>query len=78
MPVEEQLKQKQLQWLGHVQRMPDHRTQKQLLRYRPQGKRRRPGVTLLRWIDVVSRDLVGVPNWQETVKDGKLGKLSYT
>ena len=62
--VEKQLKQRRLQWLGHVQRMPDHGTQKQLLRCRPQGKRRRPGGTPLHWIDLVSRDLVGVPNWQ--------------
>ena len=73
--VEEQLKQRRLQWLGHVQWIPDHRAQKQLLRCRPQGKRRRPGGTPLRWIDVVSRDLVGVPNWQETEKHGE---LSYT
>ena len=69
LPVEEQLRQRRLQWLGHVQRMPDHRPQKQLLRCRPQGKRRRPGGTSLRWIDVISRDLVGVTNWQEVVKD---------
>ena len=69
LPVEEQLGQRQLQWLGYVQRMPDHHPQKQLLRCRPQGKRRRPGGTLLRWIDVISRDLVGVTNWQEVVKD---------
>ena len=31
--------------------------------------RRRPGGTSLRWIDVISRDLVGVTNWQEVVKD---------
>ena len=62
--VEKQLKQRRLQWLSHVRWMPDHRTQKQLLRCGPQGKRRRPGGTPLHWIDVVSRDLVGIPNWQ--------------
>ena len=25
LPVEEQLRQRQLQWLGHVQQMPEHR-----------------------------------------------------
>ena len=69
LPVEEQLRQRLLQWLGQVQRVPDHRPQKQLLRCRPQGKRRRPGGTLLQWIDVISRDLVGVTNWQGVVKD---------
>ena len=37
LPVEVQLRQRRLQWLGHVQRMPDHRLQKQVLRCRPQG-----------------------------------------
>ena len=69
LPVEEQLRQRRLQWLGHVQRMPNHRPHKQLLKYRPEGKRRRLGGTLLQWIDVISRDLVGVTNWQEVVKD---------
>ena len=69
LPVEEQLRQRRLQWLGHVQRMPGHCPQKQLLRCRPQGKRRSPCGTLLQWIDVISRDLVGVTNWQEVVKD---------
>ena len=27
------------------------------------------------WIDVVSRDLVEVPNWQETVKDRKAWRV---
>ena len=69
LPVEEQVRQRRLQWLGHVQWIPDHRPQKQLLRCRSQGKRRRPGGTPLRWIDIISRDLVGVTNWQEEIKD---------
>ena len=60
LPVEEQLRHMRLQWIGHVEGMPDHHPQKQLLRCRPQGKRRRPGGASLRWIDVVSRDLNGV------------------
>ena len=32
---------------------------------------KKAGGTSLPWIGVVSRDLVGVPNWQETVKDMK-------
>ena len=31
LPVEEQLRQRRLQWLGHMQQMSDHRPQKQLL-----------------------------------------------
>ena len=31
-PVEDQLRQKRLQWFGHMQRMPEHRVQKQVLR----------------------------------------------
>ena len=67
--VEHQLRQKRLQWFGHLQRMPDHRIQKQVLRCRPEGKRRTPGGTPLRWVDLLKRDLADVPNWQELVQD---------
>ena len=69
LPMEVQLRQRRLQWLGHVQRMSDHRLQKQVLRCRPQGKQRRPGGTQLRWIDTLNRDLAELPNWQDVVKD---------
>ena len=69
LPIAEQLRLKRLQWFGHLQRMPDHRPQKQLLRCRPRGKRRRPGGTCLRWVDLINRDLQGIPNWQELVRD---------
>ena len=68
LPVEEQLRLKRLQWFGHLQRMPDHRPQKQLLRCRPRGKKR-PGGTSLRWVDLISRDLTGITNWQEVVME---------
>ena len=62
LPIEEQLRQKRLQWFGHLQRVPDHRAQKQLLRCRPNGKKRRPGGTSLQWVDLISRDLNGMAN----------------
>ena len=39
--VEEQLRQKRLQWFGHLQKIPDHWPQKQLLRCKLRGKNRR-------------------------------------
>ena len=69
LPIKEQLRLKRLQWFGHLQRMPDHRPQKQLLRCRLRGKKRRPGGTCLRWVDVISRDLTEIPQWQEVVTD---------
>ena len=41
-PVEAQLKLRQLQWFGDLQRMPEYRPQGQVLKCRPQGKRK-PG-----------------------------------
>ena len=69
LPIEEQLRQKRLQWFGHVQRMPDDRPQKQLLKCRPKGKKRPQGGAPLRWVDVVSKDLAELTNWQAVVKD---------
>ena len=37
LPVEEQLRQRRLQWFGHVWRMPTNRPQRQLMRCRPSG-----------------------------------------
>ena len=69
LPVEDQLRQRRLQWLGHIWRMPDNRIQKQVLKCRPSGRRRPPGVAPLRWCDVVNRDLSGVTDWQELIMD---------
>ena len=57
-----------------IRYMPDHFLQKQFLRCRSQGKKRRPGGTLLQWIEVISTDLGGVANWQEVVKDFPTGR----
>ena len=69
LPIEEQLRQKRLQWFGHVQRMSDERPQKQLMKCQPRGKKRAPGGASLRWVDVVSKDMTKLTNWQEVVKD---------
>ena len=69
LPTKEQLRLKKLQWFGQLQRMPDHRPQKQLLRCRLRGKKRRPGGTCLWWLDVISRELTEIPDWQEVVTD---------
>ena len=69
LPVEDQLRQRCLQWLGHIWRMPDNRIQKQVLKCRPSGRRRPPGGTALRRCDVVNRDLSGVTDWQELIMD---------
>ena len=69
LPVEDKLKQRRLQWLGHIWRMPDNRIQKQVLKCRPSGRRRPPGGAPLQWCDVVNRDLSGVTDWQELIMD---------
>ena len=69
LPIKEQLRLKRLQWFGHLQRMPDHQLQKQVLRCRLKRKKRRPGGTCLRWVDVISRDLTEILEWREVVTD---------
>ena len=63
----EQLWQKRLQRFGHLQRMPGHLPQKQLLRWRLTRKKTRLEGTSLRCVDLVSRDLTGTTNWQKLV-----------
>ena len=67
--LEDQVKLRRLQWFGHLQRMPAHQPQRQVLKFRPRGKKRKPGGTSLRWIDVVNRDLSKITNWEDLVKD---------
>ena len=67
--VEDQLKQRRLQWFGHVWRMPTSRPQRQLLRCRPNGRSRPTGGAPLRWCDLISRDLRDITNWTELVTD---------
>ena len=65
LPVEEQLRQRRLQWFGHVWRKPTDRPQRHLMRCRPSGRKRPPGGALLRWCDLISRDL----SWTEAMMD---------
>ena len=69
LPVEEQLRQRRLQWFGHVWRMPTNRPQRQLMRCRPSGRKRPTGGASLRWCDLISRDLRDIANWTEAVMD---------
>ena len=69
LPVEQQLRQRRLQWFGHVWRMPAHRPQRQVLRCRPSGRKRPPGGTALRWCDLLNNDLKGVRNWVNAIED---------
>ena len=70
-PMEKRMKEMRLRWFGHLQRMPDHWPQKQLLKFRPKGKKRRPGGTQQRWVDLISRDLQGLDDWQSDCQDRK-------
>ena len=67
--MEDQLKQRRLQWFGHVWRMPTTRPQRQLLRCRPSGRRRPTGGAPLRWCDLISRDLRDITNWTTRITD---------
>ena len=69
LPVEEQLRHKRLQWFGHLQRMPENWPQKQVLRCRPHGRKRKPGGTSQCWVDLVHKDLSNLPKWSEHVKN---------
>ena len=67
--MEDQLQQRRVQWFGHVWRMPALRPQRQLVRSRPNGKKRPPGGAPLRWCDLVNDDLSGIRNWTEAIQD---------
>ena len=65
--IEDQLKHLRLQWLGHVIRMDTCCVQRQLLCSRLTEKVRPRGGALLRWIDLVTKDLKGIEDWREVV-----------
>ena len=47
--IVDDIKTKQLGWFGHVQRMPDNRLPKEILRWTPYGRRRRGFCTQYRF-----------------------------
>jgi hypothetical protein len=53
----EDIKTKQLQWYGHVQRMEEWRLPKEFLKWRPSGRRKR-GRPKLSWAEGI-RGMVG-------------------
>ena len=67
--MEDQLRQRRLQWFGHVWRMPALHPQRQLVQSRPSGKKRPPGGAPLHWCDLVNDDLSGIRNWTEAIQD---------
>ena len=67
--VEDQLRQRGLQWFGHVWRMATHHPQRQLVQCRPSGRKRPPGGAPLQWVELISDDLRGMTNWTKVIQD---------
>ena len=57
------IKTKQLQWYGHVQRMEERRLPKEVMKWRPPGRRKR-GRPKLTWVEGI-RGLMGVKGSME-------------
>ena len=55
--LEKVIRERRMQWLGHVTRMDEVRTPKQALHWKVAGFRRRPGRPRMNWRDVVKKDL---------------------
>ena len=68
-PIEMKMKEMRLRWFSHFQRMPDHWPQKQLLKFRPKGKKKKLRGTQQRWVDLINRDLQGLDDWQSNCQD---------
>ena len=68
-PVEEQFRQRHLQWFDHVWRMPTSHPQRQLLTCKPSGRGRPTGGAPLRWCDLINQDLRGITKWTESIID---------
>ena len=64
--LEDIIRKRRLQWLGHVQRMEQGRIPKQTLNWSPAGKRKR-GRPRMNWTTTVKKDLEGIGmTWEET------------
>jgi hypothetical protein len=57
------IKTKQLQWYGHVQRMEEGRLRKEVMKWRPPGRRKR-GRPKLTWVERI-RGLMGEKGLKE-------------
>lgn len=70
-PIGEQIRQRRLQWLGHLERMDPSRPQHKLLRSKLHGVTRPPGGTKQRWIDTIAKDLkdTGILDFERAVQD---------
>jgi len=57
-------------WLGHVVWMDDRRTGKEILEWKPRGKRIR-GRTRKRWIVDIEEDMqiIGIKGWRKECKE---------
>ncbi|KAJ4446625.1 hypothetical protein ANN_13322 [Periplaneta americana] len=52
-PLEEKITEYRNRWLEHISRMEAGRTSQEMLKYHPQGRRRRPGRLQKRLLDPV-------------------------
>ena len=66
------IKGQRISWLGHLERMEEHRMSKKIFTQEMEGTRRR-GRPRKRWKEEVERDLevLGVRRWRELVADRK-------
>jgi len=68
--LEADIKEKRLEWIGHVVRMGHRRTVKKVFESKPEGSRRR-GRPRLRWLEDVVKDLqeLKVKRWRQKTVD---------
>jgi hypothetical protein len=62
----EVIEEKRLRWFGHVKRMPGNRLPLKILKWEPEGTRRRPKE---RWIDGVRRSMTNHVLREEDTRD---------
>jgi len=69
------IKGQRISWLGHLERMEEHRMSKKIFTQEMEGTRRR-GRPRKRWKEEVERDLQ-VLGWRELVADRKKGRTLF-